>query len=130
MTRRLLLVLAIGAALVGAPSRVSAASNTLLGAQVTPTSGTTATTFAFTVRYEGRFGATGVAANAGPATVALVRISGTELDGTWDRVREEAAAVLGKCEPPGKPDGQTTGLVLGQVQSGNPFGFMFGVNTG
>lgn len=83
MTRRLLLVLAIGAALVGAPSRVSATSNTLLGAQVTPTSGTTATTFAFTVRYEGRFGATGVAANAGPATVALVRISGTELDGTW-----------------------------------------------
>lgn len=83
MIRRLLLVLAIGAALVGAPSHASAASNTLLGAEVTPTSGTTATSFVFTVRYEGRFAATRVEATAGPTAVALVRISGTALDGAW-----------------------------------------------
>lgn len=83
MNRRLLLVLALGAALVGAPSPVSAASNALRSPQVSPTSGTTDTTFTFSVRYEGRFPAGTITAIAGPATISLTLAAGTPTDGTW-----------------------------------------------
>lgn len=36
----------------------------------------------------------------------------------FGRVRAEASRILGRCLPPGPPDGRRTGLVIGYVQSG------------
>jgi len=55
-----LLVLAIVAALWGAPSSASAAVNELSSPQVTPGSGSVTTVFAFRVRYDGGFPAASV----------------------------------------------------------------------
>jgi len=76
MLERCMLVLAIIAALFGAPTNASAAGNELSAAEAGPGSGTTATTFTFKVTYDGR------ADDATPATdgllsmVLLVGLSG------------------------------------------------------
>ena len=77
------LVLAILAALLGAPSIASAASNELTAPDVSPARGTVDTVFTFTVDYEGRFGATGVTVAVGGKLLALTRISGSPEAGTW-----------------------------------------------
>jgi hypothetical protein len=58
------------------------AKNVLSGASVSPRSGTTATTFVFSVHYAGK-PATSVVAHVGTLTVALGRVSGTAANGTW-----------------------------------------------
>jgi hypothetical protein len=82
--RRAIVVLAMLAALVVAPSSVSAAEpNELLGAAITPSAGTTATLFELSVSYSGGNPANAVTATVGGKTVALWLSSGNELDGTW-----------------------------------------------
>ncbi len=79
-------LLAIAAALLWAPLTVSAGSeNTLWGAAVSPPSGTTATAFVLSVRYQGPTGAT---AGAITATVAgrslpMRLVAGSATDGSW-----------------------------------------------
>lgn len=91
MTRRLrIIVLAtIVAALFGAPSAVFGASPTrLYGAIASPTSGTTATIFTFSVRFDGsgKFAAGPVVANVAGRSLTMVRVAGTPHAGTY-RVR-------------------------------------------
>jgi hypothetical protein len=81
----LLPILAIGAALLGAPSPASAAGNTLTGAAATPTSVAPGALVRLSVRYDGRFAATSVSAEVGALTVPLVRQTGTATSGTWAR---------------------------------------------
>lgn len=86
MRWRAILAIAIVAALLWAPSAVSAAPpNQLTGASVTPHSGTTATTFVFSTRYvsSGDNPATGVVASVAGRTVKLSLASGSKTDGTW-----------------------------------------------
>lgn len=40
-----------------------------------------------------------------------------------ERLQHEAVSVLGRCAPPGAPNAQETGLVLGYVQSGKTMSF-------
>ena len=58
------------------------AKNALSGASVSPRSGTTATTFVFSVHYAGK-PASSVIAHVGTLTVALSRVTGTAANGTW-----------------------------------------------
>jgi hypothetical protein len=83
--RRAVMVLAMLAALVLAPSSVFAASNELVGALVTPPAGTTATLFVFSVVYESSAGnaANGVTASAAGKTISLSLTSGSPQAGTW-----------------------------------------------
>jgi hypothetical protein len=83
MIGRLLVALALAAALLGAPSRAFAAGNELTAPQVSPTSGTTATVFTLQVTYAGRAAAVAVTAAVGPMVVAMARISGTAEAGMW-----------------------------------------------
>lgn len=83
MPARALVLLALLAALLGAPSPASAAGNTLSAASVTPRTGSTATPFAFSVRYEGRFDAAAVVVSVGGETVPMALVAGSALVGTW-----------------------------------------------
>ena len=83
---RCLLVLAMVAALIGAPSGVSAAANTLLSAQASPTTGTTDTDFTLTVTYDGRSDALAVRASLAGRVLDMGLAGGTPSAGTW-RVR-------------------------------------------
>ena len=76
-------VLAIVAALWGAPSSVSAATNELSSAGVSPASGTVTTVFTFRVRYEGSFPATAVVVIVGGLAVPMSLESGSLGTGWW-----------------------------------------------
>lgn len=80
---RLLLVLAIVTALLGAPSATFAVSNDLSAAQASPATGSTSTTFTFRVTYDGRFPATSVTATVAGRTLAMRLIGGSAENGTW-----------------------------------------------
>jgi hypothetical protein len=80
---RALTVLAILAALTGAPSSVLGTTGELSDAQASPTAGTTETTFSVAVRYDGRFPALAVTALVAERTVNLKLTSGTATSGTW-----------------------------------------------
>jgi hypothetical protein len=73
------------AALLGAPSAVFGATTALTAGSVAPPSGTTATTFTFSVRYDGggRFEASAVTATVAGSSISLKLSSGTTLLGTW-----------------------------------------------
>src|SRR5437016_13857517 len=58
------------------------AQNVLSGASVSPRSGTTATTFVFSVHYAGKT-ASSVVAHVGTLIVALSRVSATASNETW-----------------------------------------------
>jgi hypothetical protein len=86
MMRRAALLLAILAALVGAPSSLLAAPpNQLSDPVASPTSGSTLTTFVLSVRYRSTGGnpARAVVAEAGPVSVGLSLVSGSATDGVW-----------------------------------------------
>jgi hypothetical protein len=86
MMRRAALVLAILAALVGAPSSLLAAPpNQLSSPAASPTSGGVLTTFVLSVRYTSTGGnpARAVVAETGPLSVELSLVSGTAADGLW-----------------------------------------------
>jgi hypothetical protein len=73
------------AALLGAPSAVFGATATLTAGTVAPPSGTTATSFSFSVRYDGdgKFEASAVTATVAGSSISLRLGSGTPLLGTW-----------------------------------------------
>jgi hypothetical protein len=84
--RRVIVVLAIMAALAGAPSSVSAASpNELSEASVAPSSGETSTLFVISVRYVSTAGnpAAVVTADVGGQVAVLALVAGTATDGVW-----------------------------------------------
>ena len=84
--RRASTILAVLAALMMAPSSVSAAKpNELTAASVQPTSGSTATTFVLSVRYRSGAGnpASAVTATVAGRTLLMGIISGTSVDGIW-----------------------------------------------
>lgn len=86
MMRRAALVLAILAALVGAPSSLLAAPpNQLSDPGASPTTGGTLTTFVLSVRYTSTGGnpAQAVVAEVGPVSVGLSLVSGSATDGVW-----------------------------------------------
>jgi hypothetical protein len=85
MRRRALVVLAILAALLGAPSGASAAQNSLLPVSpaASPTSGTPSTTFTFRVAYDGRWPASGVRASVAGLDRGMALTTGSATDGTW-----------------------------------------------
>lgn len=83
MIRRGLAVLAILAASVGAPSVAFGAGNILVPGLPDPTIGTTETVFRFSVRYEGRFDATGVTASVAGLSLPMTLVDGTPASGTW-----------------------------------------------
>lgn len=76
-------VLAIVAALWGAPPSVSAAVNELTSPQVTPSTGGGTTTFTFRVRYEGGFQATSVGVTVAGLTIPMSLESGSRTAGWW-----------------------------------------------
>jgi len=77
------LVLAIVAALWGAPPSVSAAVNELSSPQVTPGTGGVTTTFTFRVRYEGGFRAISVGVTVAGLTIPMSLESGSRTAGWW-----------------------------------------------
>lgn len=84
--RRGLLLLAITAALVGAPSvALAAAPNLLTDPTAAPSVGTTSTPFVLTVRYVSAAGnpATSVTAQVAGRTVLLSLVAGAATDGLW-----------------------------------------------
>ena len=81
--RRGLFVLAIVAALWGAPSSVSAAVNELSSPQVSPSSGSVTTVFTFRVRYEGAFPAASVTVNVAGLGIPMILESGSLTAGWW-----------------------------------------------
>ncbi len=87
MKRRfsLIVLAATVAALLGAPSAVFGASTTLSAGTVSPGSGTTTTSFVFSVRYDGggKFKASAVCASVAGKTLTLGLASGTALLGTY-----------------------------------------------
>lgn len=86
MTRRAALLLAMLAALHGAPSPLLAAQpNHLSSPMAAPRAGSSRTAFDLSVRYVSAAGnpARRVVAHAGPTSVDLALVSGTALDGTW-----------------------------------------------
>ncbi len=89
MARHAFLVLAIIAALLGAPPVASAAGNALSSPSATPTTGTTQTVFVLRVTYDGQFPATGVTAVVGGRALAMSLVAGSASSGTWS-----AAATL------------------------------------
>ncbi|MFA5411290.1 MAG: Z1 domain-containing protein [Candidatus Omnitrophota bacterium] len=61
--------------------------------------------------------------SVGEETTALMERLRAELDDeAWRRIRESAVSTLGKCASPNQT-GNTTGLVLGQIQSGKTMSF-------
>ena len=78
-----LLVLAIVAALWGAPSSVSAGGNEVSSPQVSPTSGSVTTLFTFRVRYDGGFPAATVRVSVAGISVPMLLESGTLEAGWW-----------------------------------------------
>jgi hypothetical protein len=76
-------VLAIVAALWGAPSSVSAAANELSAPQVSPPTGDTTTPFTFRVRYDGGFRATSVGVTVAGLTIPMTLESGSRTAGWW-----------------------------------------------
>ncbi|MEI8348707.1 MAG: Z1 domain-containing protein [Candidatus Omnitrophota bacterium] len=60
----------------------------------------------------------------GEETHRLMEHLASELDNTEarQRIQQSAASALGRCTPPNQPGG-TTGLVLGQIQSGKTMSF-------
>jgi hypothetical protein len=83
MCLRGLLILAVLAALLGAPSIASAAGNTLSSPQVSPGTGTIDTVFTLTVRYDARSAATTVTAAVGGKLLTMSLVAGTPESGTW-----------------------------------------------
>ena len=83
MARRGFLVLAVIAALLGAPRLASAAANALASPSATPTTGTTETVFVLQVDYDGQFPATGVTAVVGTRALAMSLGRGSASSGTW-----------------------------------------------
>lgn len=83
MARRGLLVLAIIAALIGAPRTVSAAANALGSPSATPSTGSTETVFVLQVSYDGQFPASGVTAAVATRLLAMSLIAGSATSGTW-----------------------------------------------
>lgn len=84
--RRASTVLAMLAALMMAPSSMSAAKpNELTAPSVLPTSGSTTTTFVLSVRYRSEAGnpASTVTATVAGQTMLMAITSGTTVDGTW-----------------------------------------------
>jgi hypothetical protein len=81
----LLVLAAAAAALLGAPSAAFAASTSLGSATVSPGSGTTDTTFVFTVSFDGagKFSATSVTVSVAGRTLPMSRVSGTALLGVY-----------------------------------------------
>jgi hypothetical protein len=79
----LLLVLAIGAALLGAPSPASAADSALADAAATPPVVAPGALVRLSVSYDGGSAATSVTAEVGGLTFPLVQQSGTLTSGTW-----------------------------------------------
>ena len=72
------------AAVCALPAQTMAAQpNQLLSPSVSPGAGTPATTFFFSVRYEGRDPATSIVATVGGQTVGLTLVSGTTSSGTY-----------------------------------------------
>ncbi len=82
MRGRGILVLAILAALLGAPSSVFAARNSLSAPSVTPATGTTATTYTFRISYDG-FPAIGVRVAVAGRSIGLSLVSGSTSHGAW-----------------------------------------------
>ena len=80
---RAVFVLAIVAALWGAPSSVSAAVNELRSPQVSPGTGSVTTVFTFRVRYEGGFPAASVVVTVAGLTVPMALESGSPSAGWW-----------------------------------------------
>lgn len=80
---RVLVIVAVVAALSGAPSFVSAAANELDSPQVTPGSGSVATVFTFRVRYDGAFPATSVSVSVAGLTLPMALESGALTAGWW-----------------------------------------------
>lgn len=83
MRIRLPLVLAAVAALLGAPSLVSAAGNDLSDPSVSPTSGTVTTVFTLRVRYDGKFPASTVSVAVAGLSLPMTQVSGSLAEGTW-----------------------------------------------
>lgn len=77
------IVLAVVAALWGAPPSVSAAVNELTSPEVTPSTGGATTTFTFRVRYEGGFQANSVGVTVAGLTVPMTLASGSRTAGWW-----------------------------------------------
>ncbi len=83
MLLRGVVVLAVVAALIGAPSTASAAANTLHAPVISPTIGSPTTTFTLRVSYAGHHAAERVDAAVANRSLALTRVSGTPEAGTW-----------------------------------------------
>ena len=84
MSSRAIIILAVSAVLCGAPSSASAAGrNELIAPQASPTSGTIATTFSFTVTYVGGFPAQSATVDVAGRTIPMLLVSGIPTDGTW-----------------------------------------------
>lgn len=79
----LTLILAVGAALLGAPFPASAAGNVLTDAAATPTLVPPGGLVLLSVTYEGTSPPTAVSAEVGGLIFPLVRQTGTETSGTW-----------------------------------------------
>jgi hypothetical protein len=107
MAVRGLVVLAILAALMGAPSITFGATNNLTSAHVSPASGSVDTIFTLTVDYDGKFAATGVTATVGGRVLTMTRFSGSAYEGTW-----AASGTL--------PAGTWLPLFVATVESGTP----------
>jgi hypothetical protein len=118
------------AALLGAPSAVVGATTGLTAGSVAPPSGTTATTFTFSVRYDGggRFEASAVTATVAGSSISLKLSSGTTLLGTWQAASKlpagswtvtfEATAARGpQPSPLSGPLVRVTGLVTAPTQT-------------
>ena len=81
-------VLALAVSLIGGQTRLEAAAGgTFTSVSISPTTGTTATTFVFSATYSGSVGASSVRAVAGSITVLLARQAGTSKNGTWRATR-------------------------------------------
>jgi hypothetical protein len=81
-----LLVLAMIAALMGAPSVAFGAANVLVNAQASPSTGTADTQFTLAVTYDGRSDARAVQVSVAGRVLDMGLVSGTPAAGTW-RVR-------------------------------------------
>lgn len=84
MRLRSLTVLAMLAALVGAPPSASAATNLLHAPGATPTVGTVDTTFRLHVEYRGTFPAASVEAHLAALSVPMTLVAGSPSDGAWE----------------------------------------------
>lgn len=84
MRLRSLTVMAMLAALVGAPPSASAATNILHAPAATPTAGTVGTSFRLHVEYRGTFRATSVKAELVAVSVPMTLVAGSPRDGAWE----------------------------------------------